>query len=176
MKKNLSFIIFLIFLSVYAFTGGKLLDNRQEIFGKGVVTQIGLVVKDIEKTSKAYADFLGVDVPQWFLTDAVDKAQTIFKDKLTEARAKLAFFYLKNITIELIEPVGGPSTWQEFLDTHGEGVHHIAFEIEGMDEKIVQLQRKGMSLLQKGDYEGGRYSYIDSSQQLGILLELLENF
>jgi len=33
-----------------------------------------------------------------------------------------------------------------------------------MDEKIIQLQRKGMTLLQKGDYEGGRYSYIDGLQ------------
>ncbi len=169
-------MILIVFFSVHPVTEGKLLDTQPEIFGQGVVTQIGLVVRDIEKTSKAYADFLGVDVPEWSLTDPVDKAHTIFEDKLTEARAKLAFFRLKNITIELIEPVGGPSTWQEFLDEHGEGVHHIAFEIKGMDEKIIQLQRKGMNLLQKGDYEGGRYSYVDSSQHLGVLLELLENF
>jgi methylmalonyl-CoA/ethylmalonyl-CoA epimerase len=176
MKKLLSFAILIIFFSVHPITEGSFLENRSEIFGEGMVTQIGLVVKDIERTSKAYADFLGVDVPEWFLTDTVDKAHTIYKDRLTEARAKLAFFRLKNLTIELIEPVGGPSTWLEFLNTQGEGIHHIAFEIKGMDEKIIQLQRKGMTLLQKGDYEGGRYSYIDSSQQLYVLLELLENF
>ncbi len=176
MKKFLSFAILIIFFSVHPITEGSFLENRWEIFGGGVVTQIGLVVKDIERTSRAYADFLGVDVPEWFLTDTVDKAHTTYEDRLTEARAKLAFFRLKNLTIELIEPVGGPSTWQEFLDTQGEGIHHIAFEIKGMDEKIIQLQRKGMTLLQKGDYEGGRYSYLDSSQQLHVLLELLENF
>jgi len=176
MKKFLSITILTIFFSVQPTTEGKLSRNQPEIFGEGTITQIGLVVKDIEKTSKAYADFLRVDVPEWLLTDSVDKAHTVYKDRLTEARAKLAFFRLKNLTIELIEPVGGPSTWQEFLDTHGEGIHHIAFEIKGMDEKIIQLQRKGMTLLQKGDYEGGRYCYIDSSQQLGVLLELLENF
>jgi methylmalonyl-CoA/ethylmalonyl-CoA epimerase len=62
------------------------------------------------------------------------------------------------------------------LDTKGEGVHHIAFGIKGMDEKIIHLQRKEMSLLQKGDYEGGRYSYIDGTAQLAVILELLENF
>lgn len=169
-------MVFVIFLSIQPITEGKPFRDRTEIFGQGMVTQIGLVVRDIEKTSKAYADFLGVDVPEWSFTDTVDKAHTIFKDRLTEARAKLAFFRLKNITIELIEPVGGPSTWQEFLDENGEGIHHIAFEIKGMDEKIIQLQRKGMTLLQKGDYEGGRYSYMDSSKQLGVILELLENF
>lgn len=176
MKKLLFFTVLVIFFLVHPITEGKSMENQTKIFGKGVVTQIGLVMKDIEKTSKAYADFLGVEVPEWFFTDAVDKAHTVFKGRLTEARAKIAFFHLKNLTIELIEPVGGPSTWQEFLDTRGEGIHHIAFEIEGMEEKVIQLQRQGMTLLQKGDYEGGRYSYIDSTQQLGVLLELLENF
>jgi len=92
------------------------------------------------------------------------------------ARAKLAFIELKNITLELIEPDRNPSTWREFLDTHGEGVHHVAFEIKGMDEKTALLGKKGMPLLQKGDYEGGRYAYIDGTAQLGLILELLENF
>jgi methylmalonyl-CoA epimerase len=168
-----------ILISLFIIVGFSIVPESNPdtvIFGDGNVVQIALVVKDIEKTSRAYADFLGVDVPQWFLTDSVDKAQTEFKGRSTPARAKLAFFQLKNITIELIEPVGGPSTWQEFLDTQGEGVHHIAFEIKDMEEKIKQLEAKDMHLIQKGDYEGGRYSYIDASSSLGVLLELLENF
>jgi len=69
-----------------------------------------------------------------------------------------------------------PSTWREFLDTKGEGVHHIAFEIKGMEDKTALLGKKGMTLLQKGDYEGGRYAYIDGAAKLGLILELLENF
>jgi len=45
-----------------------------------------------------------------------------------------------------------------------------------MDEKIIQLQRTRMTLLQKGDDEGDRYSYIDGSQQPCVLFKLLENF
>jgi methylmalonyl-CoA/ethylmalonyl-CoA epimerase len=45
-----------------------------------------------------------------------------------------------------------------------------------MEENIIQLQRKSMTILQKGDYEAGQYSYMDSSQQLCVLVELLENF
>ncbi len=176
MRRFLLFSVIILFLSFQPITEGKSSDEQPEIFGNGVVVQIGIIVKDIEKTSRAYADLLEVDMPEWFLTDNMDKAHTVFKGKLSEARAKLAFFQLKNITIELIEPVGGPSTWQEFLDTKGEGVHHIAFEIKGMDGKIIHLQRKGMSLLQRGDYEEGQYSYIDGSAQLGVILELLENF
>lgn len=144
--------------------------------GTDQVVQVGIVVKDIEKASRAYAEILGLDVPQWFLTDTVDKAHTEFRGKSSEARAKLAFFQLKNITVELIEPVGGPSTWREFLDQHGEGVHHLAFEVKGMDEKLRLLAGRGIPLLQKGDYEGGRYAYVDGTRSLAVILELLENF
>ncbi|OGD24120.1 MAG: hypothetical protein A2Y69_08870 [Candidatus Aminicenantes bacterium RBG_13_59_9] len=47
---------------------------------------------------------------------------------------------LKNITLELIEPDRNPSTWREFLDAKGEGIHHVAFEIKGMDEKTALLE------------------------------------
>lgn len=151
-------------------------EKQTEIFGQGNVVQVGIVVKDIEKAAAAYADFLGVAVPQWFWTDTEDKAHTEFKGKPSPARAKLAFIELKNITIELIEPDQNPSTWREFLDAEGEGVHHIAFEIKGMEDKMAQLEKKGMPLLQKGDYEGGRYAYIDGTAKLGLILELLENF
>jgi len=151
-------------------------EDPPELFGQGSVVQVGVVVKDIEKASAAYADFLGVVAPKWSWTDAEDKAHTRFKGKPSPARAKLAFIELKNITLELIEPDRNPSTWREFLDTKGEGVHHIAFEIKGMDDKTALLEKKAMPLLQKGDYEGGRYAYIDATAKLGLILELLENF
>jgi len=151
-------------------------EDQPGLFGQGAIVQIGVVVKDIEKASAAYAGLLGVAVPEWSWTDAEDKAHTQFKGKPSPARAKLAFIELKNITLELIEPDSNPSTWREFLNTKGEGIHHIAFEIKGMDEKIVLLGKNGMPLIQKGDYEGGRYAYIDGAARLGLILELLENF
>ena len=53
--------------------------------------------------------------------------------------------------------------------------HHIAFEIKGMPERITYLATQGGPLLQRGDYTGGRYAYIDSAEPLGVILELLEN-
>jgi methylmalonyl-CoA/ethylmalonyl-CoA epimerase len=54
-------------------------------------------------------------------------------------------------------------------------VHHIAFQVKGMKEKIAALEAEGMPLLQSGEYVGGRYAYIDSSRDLKVTLELLEN-
>ncbi|MGZ9585525.1 VOC family protein [Paenibacillus marinisediminis] len=145
------------------------------VLGTNVVTQIGIIVKDIDRVSQAYADFLGVEKPAWFLTDTVDKSQTEYKGASTVARAKLAFFNCGQLQIELIEPDEHPSTWREFLDEHGEGVHHIAFGIQGMKEKITLLANSGIPLVQKGEYTGGRYAYMDSVKDLKVLIELLEH-
>lgn len=117
-----------------------------------------------------------MDKPQWFWTAGYDEAHTEFHGQPSQARAKLAFFDMGSVQLELIEPDENPSTWREFLDKYGEGVHHIAFVIKDMEGKVKKLERNGMHLLQRGDYKGGRYSYIDTLEQLKVLIELLENF
>ncbi|MDP5275137.1 VOC family protein [Chengkuizengella axinellae] len=146
----------------------------KNILNTNVITQIGIMVKDIEKTSQVFADFFGVDKPEAFWTDAVDKTQTEYKGSSTEARARLAFFDMGSLQLELIQPDENPSTWREFLDEKGEGVHHIAFEVKGLTEKIKILEGNQMPLVQKGEFEGGRYAYMDTSKDLKIILELLE--
>lgn len=176
MKRAVPILFAVCLLSLGLTFQGRASEAGPDVFGKGTVVQIGVVVNDIEKAGRAYADFLGVAAPEWSWTDAQDKAHTQFKGLPSPARAKLAFIKLRNITLELIEPDRNPSTWREFLDTRGQGIHHIAFEVKGMDEKTALLGKQGMPLLQKGDYEGGRYAYIDGTAGLGLILELLENF
>ena len=146
------------------------------ILGTKIVTQIGFVVNDIEKTSQAFADFLGVEKPQWSLTDTIDKTHGEFNGQPCPARAKLAFFHVgETLDIELIEPDETPSVWRNVLNEKGEGVHHIAFVVNGMKEKILALEGNGMKLLQRGEYTGGRYAYIDCVDQIKTIVELLEN-
>ncbi|WP_440895411.1 VOC family protein [Amphibacillus sp. Q70] len=149
-----------------------MIDNN---LGTKVITQIGILVHDIEKTAQAYADFFDMEKPTINWTDPVEKAKSEYQDKPTEARAKLAFFDLGSLQLELIEPDQHPSTWREDLEKNGEGPHHIAFVVKGMKEKIALMERQGMKLIQKGEYQGGRYAYLDSSEQLKVLVELLEN-
>jgi 4-hydroxyphenylpyruvate dioxygenase and related hemolysins len=148
---------------------------ENNILGTKLITQIGILVHDIEATSQAYAQFFGVEKPQCSITDEVDKTQTQYRGKRSAARAKLAFFDMGSLQLELIEPDHNPSTWRESLDKNGEGPHHIAFVIEGMNEKIAVLERNQMPLLQKGEYTGGRYAYIDTLRDLKVIIELLEN-
>ncbi|MUG47770.1 VOC family protein [Paenibacillus woosongensis] len=143
--------------------------------GTNVITQIGIIVRDIDKVSQSYANFFGIEKPKWFWTDPVDVARTEFKGASSEARAKLAFLDCGQLQVELIEPDEHPSTWREFLDEHGEGVHHIAFVIKGMKEKIAVLEANQMPLIQRGEYTGGRYAYMDTFKELKVMVELLEN-
>ena len=145
------------------------------LLGNNVITQIGILVNDIEKVAQAYADFFGVPKPNIIVTDTRETAQTEYNGSPSEARAKLAFFNMGSLQLELIEPDHLPSTWRNHLDAHGEGPHHIAFEIKGMKEKIELLGGKGFPLQQKGEYTGGRYAYLDTFKELKVLVELLEN-
>ena len=145
------------------------------VLGNNVITQIGLLVNDIERTSQKYAEFFGIEKPKWFWTDTADLARTEYRGEPSEARAKLAFFDMGSLQLELIEPDHHPSTWRESLERNGEGFHHIAFVVKGMKERIAVLEAGGMPLLQKGEYTGGRYAYLDTFQDLKVLVELLEN-
>jgi methylmalonyl-CoA/ethylmalonyl-CoA epimerase len=149
---------------------------KKGILGTHVVTQVGLLVHDIEKAAQVYADFLGVPKPPIRVTDVLEKSQAKYRGKPTHARAKLAFFKVgEHLDIELIEPDKEPSTWREDLDRKGECVHHIAFQIKDMKEKVAELAKEGMPLVQSGEYTGGRYAYIDANKDLKVLIELLEN-
>jgi catechol 2,3-dioxygenase-like lactoylglutathione lyase family enzyme len=143
------------------------------------MVQVAVIVKDAEDTAKKWADLLGVEVPKAVVSEPAATAKTMYRGKPTEARVKMVFFELDNLTLELLEPVGGPSVWREVLEEKGECVHHIAFEVKGMDEHIEIIEKKGMPLTQRGRWtEGSRgsYAYFDSGEELGLILELLENY
>ena len=144
--------------------------------GTNKVMQIGIIVRDIEQTAKDYAEFLGVPMPNISPTDTIEKSQATYKGEPCYATAKLAFLNVGDgIDIELIEPDDKPSTWREFLETKGEGVHHIAFGIKDTKAVTEKLEGLGMPLEQKGEYTGGRYAYFDTVDKLKLIIETLEN-
>ena len=137
------------------------------------VVQIGIIVRDAEKAAGAYAEVFGIPKPEVVPIAADAFARTEFRGEPSDARGKAAFFDLGPIQIELIEPVGEPSTWAEFLSAHGEGIHHIAFRTRDMAGAREFLGSKGMPTIQSGGWDGGQYAYIESVPQLGTILELL---
>lgn len=148
--------------------------------GTNQVAQVAFIVKDIEKSKAAFANFLGVPVPSHFWGGEYEITKVEYKGKpAPKAKCQMAFFDVgPNLQIELIQPNGETSVWQDFLDEHGEGIQHIAFHLKNMDEKIAVCAANGMPLLQKGNYGdgGGRYAYLDGTKDLHCVIELLESF
>jgi catechol 2,3-dioxygenase-like lactoylglutathione lyase family enzyme len=143
--------------------------------GTDIVTQVAIVTSDIDAKARAWAELLGVPAPEIRETASAAETQIRYRGQPTPARAKLAFFRLGQVSLELIEPIDRPSTWGDQLDQHGDSLHHIAFRIKGMAEKLALLDDLGIPLVQKGEYKGGRYAYVDGIEKLGATLELLEN-
>ena len=99
---------------------GALLEGRP-------VMQVAVVVRDIEAKVAAWAAVLGVAAPEIIITVEWEQAQTEYRGAPSRARAKLAFFHLGQVDLELIEPLGEPSTWKDQLDAHGESLHPVSY-------------------------------------------------
>ena len=151
----------------------------EPILGTTTVVQIGFVVRDIEATKKKFAQFFGMEPPATIPCGDYEKTKTTYMGQpAPKANALLVFFNLGNTQLELIQPNDEPSAWQNYLDEHGEGFHHIAFQIKGMDSKIQSCENFGMKCLQRGKYRSGtgEYAYLDAMGDLKCLVELLESY
>jgi hypothetical protein len=173
--KKAPFALLILAIFLLGFTLGKrdqsgLLDSRE-------MTQVGIITDDIERAAGDWARFLGMEtVPEIILAAGHESKPTEYQNAPSEAKARLAFFQLDNITVELIEPLGGPSTWQEFLDKHGPGIHHIAFQVKEMDPTVQAFEKGGIPKIQHGGWGTGEYAYMDGAGSLELIVELLDNY
>lgn len=126
--------------------------------GNHFVTQIGILVNDVEKVSTAYAEFL-----DWKSRKLSLQIQKIRRRLGIMARRRwrgeVGFFDMGSLQLELIEPDQQPSTWRDYLNEHGEGPHHIAFVVEGMKEKIMLLEGKGSHSSKRASIPGALCLY-----------------
>jgi methylmalonyl-CoA/ethylmalonyl-CoA epimerase len=141
------------------------------------VVQIAIVCRDIEATSKRWAGLLGMEVPKISTTRPGKEVHMIVRGKPSDARVKLAFFQTGQVVIELLQPLGGASNWQEGLDKNGESVHHIGFQVEDLDKSLKACEKLGFPNVHQGRYDSddGTYVYVDSKNQLGVTVELLHS-
>jgi methylmalonyl-CoA/ethylmalonyl-CoA epimerase len=141
------------------------------------VIQVAIVVRDIEASSKRWSELLGMPVPPVTTTRPGHEVKMIYRGKPSEGQAKLTFFNLGQVVLELIEPVGEGTSWKEYLDKKGEGVQHLGFQVVDPDKASQALEKSGMPVLHKGRYDSddGTYIYHDSQDALGVVIELLHS-
>ncbi len=153
----------------------------KSIIGTTKLTQVGFVVEDIEMTKIKWAEFLGVEVPptQIFKGDYEVTLATYKNKPAPDVYSYLAFFDVEDgVRIELIQPNEAPSTWRDFLNSRGEGIHHIAFKICNTKEVVLSCEQFGMNVEQCGKFPNGKgeYTYFDGMESLKCIVETVENY
>lgn len=142
--------------------------------------KIAFVVDDLDKYLERFAKLFGLETPGSIITGPQEETQIEYRGAATDGRARLGYIPLDNVTLELIEPIDGPSIWQACLDRKGSGLHHIAFIVDELQAVVADLDQLGLPLAQTGVFPAmgkapsGRYTYHDSIDQLGFDIELLE--
>jgi methylmalonyl-CoA/ethylmalonyl-CoA epimerase len=148
-----------------------------EALGGRQVGQIGLVVRDLERSLERYSSLWGVGPWKLFTYGPGTVPTLTYRGRpgLYSMRIALA---AEGPQLELIEPLTGPNIYEEWLDAHGEGVHHLGVMVPSLDEGSRSLEDAGYALIQSGagyglDGDGG-YAYFDTEAEFGVYLELIE--
>ena len=138
--------------------------------------QINIVVKDIEKAAKAWAEILGTEVPKVEKRHLQSSGGGIYTYRGEENACDLlvADIPMGAFVIELHQPAGGNSSFEEFLEKHGNGVHHLGFEVGDLrDEVIAELKEMGLDTDRTyGAYPGSSWTIVDAEDVLGVNLNI----
>ncbi len=136
------------------------------------IFQVCAVVGDAENTAQQLTS-LGLG-PFTRLPYDHRFTQTQYRGKTIEGGAIILASDVGGVEFEIIQPLGGPSAWTEFLEKRGEGLHHLSFLVNDIDKEEESLVRQGMSVIQKGRHGNGGYSYFETDAIGGVIFEVLQ--
>lgn len=81
--------------------------------------------------------------------------------------------------VELLQPLDGTTTHREWLEQHGQSVHHIAAVVPSVHEAVAAAEAEGIEVVSAGwgfgTGESGSFAYLDTADLIGVLLEVLES-
>ena len=93
-----------------------------------------------------------------------------------DMKLRIAFVDISGVKLEFLMPTDSQSTIAKFIDKRGEGVHHICFEVQDVDQAVEELQAKGLELIGKPRMgaEGKKIVFVSPKSTHGVLIELKE--
>lgn len=127
------------------------------------IDHIGIAVKNAKERLKLYKDFLGLEV--------------IKEEVLPERGLKVYFIQIGESRFELLEPLNENSEISSFLEKKGEGIHHIAVNVNGIEEAVELAKKNGLKPLSetpKVGAGGTKVLFLHPKTTGGVLLELVE--
>ena len=138
------------------------------------VRHIGLIVRDIDK---AIAHFQSLGIGPFEPLKVIITRREVQGKPVTidSVKVKVRTAQMGDMQLELIEPDEGKSPWREFLETRGDGIEHLGFFVDDIDRETARMEEKGFKILRRGWFQnGGGNSFIDTSQAVGINMELIQ--
>lgn len=147
-------------------------------FLKDGVAQVALVVRDLDRIVEQWWELFGVG-PWHFYTYGQPLVKRMsYRGKPVEYSMRVALAWIGPLRIELIEPQGGPTVYEEFLREHGPGVHHFGVLVQDMEAAIRQAEEAGLAMTMDGSGFGldgdGHYAYLDTEGRIGTTIELIQ--
>jgi methylmalonyl-CoA epimerase len=127
------------------------------------ISHIGIAVKELDSSIRWYRDVLRLEL---------EGIETVESEQV-----RVAFFRVGESRIELLEPLSEESPIAKYLTKYGEGIHHIALEVEELDKRLKQLKEKGVRLIHEQPKLGAHQmniAFLHPKQAGGVLLELCE--
>lgn len=136
------------------------------------ITQIALVVRSVERTAKRCWDDFGIGPWKFKTLDPTNVSDMIVKGRRVDHAMRIAIARIGDIEWELIEPLDDRSIYAEHLRAHGDGLHHIMFDVGDYDEAAAHFLRAGCPQMTSGKWCGYQYAYFDTGNSLGCLTEI----
>jgi methylmalonyl-CoA/ethylmalonyl-CoA epimerase len=128
------------------------------------IEHIGIAVKNLEESIKYYEDILGL------------KCYSI--EEVKDQKVKTAFFKIGQTKIELLESTEPDGPIGKFIEKKGEGIHHLAFHVNDLQDALKEVENKGIKLIdtqpRKGA-EGLNIGFLHPKSTNGVLTELCED-
>lgn len=127
------------------------------------IDHIGIAVKSIEQAGKFYTDMLGLRIEDI--------------ENVDEQKVNVAFIPITDSEVELLESTAPDGPVAKYIDSRGEGVQHIAFRVESIDQAVEELKAKGVRLIDEQPRKGAggaRIAFIHPKETNGVLVELCE--
>ena len=127
------------------------------------INHIGIAVKSISEALPLYEDVFGM----------INEGEEIVPSQ----KVRVAFLSAGNTRIELLEPLDGTSAIAKFIETKGEGIHHIALEVSSIRDRIAELKEKGLQLIDEEPRPGAHHTevaFIHPKSVHRVLVELCE--
>lgn len=136
--------------------------------------QICIVVADIEKAAEKWAELLGIEKPEVLPKRLEGGEHYTYHGQAVSCDLKVCNIEMDGWMLELHQPCGGPSSFQDYLDKHGNGVHHIGFRVgDERDAMVEELKAEGIDAERTVGINPGRtWTIVDLEDILGVNINL----